>query len=223
MDCRTECIEIQEFDTVRDCLVGLARDTRLHSCKRLNQILADTQILYALYKKHHWLMRGATFYQLHLLLDKHADEQNELIDKIAERVQTLGGIAVSDPRHVAELTKIRRAPKGCEEVPAMLSRLLEAHETILVDAHDAAAKIAELGDDGSNDLIVSEVIRTGELEAWFLVEHLVDTPLVRVLADARQHNAEPLDLGFFCAERLTLPTPRSLYLSGDATKSRGHA
>jgi len=89
--------------------------------------------------------------------------------------------------------------------------------------HDAAAKIAELGDDGSNDLIVSEVIRTGELEAGFLVEHLVDTPLVRVLADARQHNAEPLDLGFFCAERLTLPTPRSLYLSGDATKSRGHA
>jgi starvation-inducible DNA-binding protein len=223
MDCRTECIEIQEFDTVRDFPVGLARDTRLHSCKRLNQILADTQILYALYKKHHWLMRGATCYQLHLLLDKHADEQNELIDKIAERVQTLGGIAVGDPRHVAELTKIRRAPNGCEEVPAMLSRLLEAHETILVDAHDAAAKIAELGDDGSNDLIVSEVIRTGELEAWFLVEHLVDTPLVRVLADARQHNAEPLDLGFFCAERLTLPTPRSLYLSGDATKSRGHA
>lgn len=118
MDCRTECIEIQEFDTVRDFLVGLARDTRLHSCKRLNQILADTQILYALYKKHHWLMRGATFYQLHLLLDKHADEQNELIDKIAERVQTLGGIAVGDPRHVAELTKIRRAPNGCEEVPA---------------------------------------------------------------------------------------------------------
>src|ERR1700686_4770369 len=197
MDCRTECIEIQEFDTVRDFLVGLSRDARLYSCQRLNKILADTHILYALYKKHHWLMRGATFYQLHLLLDKHAGEQNELIDKTAERVQTLGGVAVGDPRHVAELTKIRRAPIGCEEVPAMLSRLLEAHETILVDGHDAAAKIAELGDDGSNDLIVSEVIRPGELEAWFLVEHLVDTPLVRVLADARQHNAEPLNLGFF--------------------------
>jgi starvation-inducible DNA-binding protein len=64
MDCRTECIEIQEFDTVRDFPVGLARDTRLHSCKRLNQILADTQILYALYKKHHWLMRGAPFISL---------------------------------------------------------------------------------------------------------------------------------------------------------------
>jgi starvation-inducible DNA-binding protein len=169
-------VEIQEFGTVRHFPLSLARDARLNSCQRLNRILADTQILYALYKKHHWLMRGATFYQLHLLLDKHAEEQNELIDKTAERVQTLGGIAVGDPRHVAEVTKIPRAPDGCEEVPAML---LEAHETILTDAHSAAAKVAELGDDGSNDLIVSDVIRTGELQAWFLVEHLVDTPLVR--------------------------------------------
>jgi starvation-inducible DNA-binding protein len=124
-------------------------------------------------------MRGATFYQLHLMLDKHAEEQAELIDEMAERIQTLGGVAVGDPRLVAEVTQIPRAPDGCEEAPAMLSRLLEAHEIILIDAHDAAAKVGELGDDGSNDLIVSNVIRTGERQAWFLAEHLVDTPLVR--------------------------------------------
>lgn len=140
--------------------------------------MADTQILYAFYKKHHWLMRGASFYQLHLLLDKHAGEQLALIDAMAERIQTLGGIAVGDPRHVAELTRIPRAPDGCEEVPAMLSRLLEAHELILVDAHEAAAKAQGLGDDGTNDIIVSNVIRTNELQCWFLAEHLVDTPLV---------------------------------------------
>ena len=171
--------EVQEFGTVRQFPLGLSRDTRLYSCQRLNQVLADTQILYALYKKHHWLMRGATFFQLHLLLDKHAGEQLELVDLIAERVQTLGGVAVGDPRHVAEITAIPRPPNGAEEVPAMLSRLLEAHETILIDAHDAAAKATEMGDDGTNDLLVSNVIRTGELEAWFLAEHLVDTPLVR--------------------------------------------
>jgi starvation-inducible DNA-binding protein len=151
----------------------------MYSCQRLNRISADTQILYALYKKHHWLVRGHTFYQLHLLLDKHAGEQLALIDTLAERIQTLGGVAVGDPRHVAELTQIPRSPDGVEEVPAMLSRLLEAHESILIDAHDAAAHVAELGDDGTNDLLVSEVIRTGEMEAWFLAEHLVDTPLVR--------------------------------------------
>jgi len=171
--------EIQEFGTVRQFPLALSYETRMYSCQRLNQLLADSQILYALYKKHHWLMRGATFYQLHLLLDKHADEQLALVDKIAERVQTLGGIAVGDPRHVAELTKVPRPPDGCEEVPAMLSRLLEAHELILSDAHDAAARVAALGDDGTNDLLVSDVIRTGELQAWFLAEHLVDTPLVR--------------------------------------------
>ena len=171
--------EIQAFGTVRQFPLALSYETRMYSCQRLNQILADSHILYALYKKHHWLMRGATFYQLHLLLDKHADEQLALVDKIAERVQTLGGIAVGDPRHVAEITKVPRPPNGCEEVPAMLSRLLEAHETILSDAHDAATHVAALGDDGTNDLIVSDIIRTGELQAWFLAEHLVDTPLVR--------------------------------------------
>jgi starvation-inducible DNA-binding protein len=171
--------EIQAFGTVRQFPLGLSYDTRMYSCQRLNMLLADTQILYALYKKHHWLVRGVTFYQLHLLLDKHASEQLALVDTIAERVQTLGGVAVGDPRLAAELTRIPRAPDGVEEVPAMLSRLLEAHETILIDAHEAAARAAEMGDDGTNDLLVSDVIRTGELEAWFLAEHLVDTPLVK--------------------------------------------
>jgi len=168
--------EIQEFGTVRLFPLGLSHDARAYSCQRLNQILADTQILYSLYKKHHWLMRGPTFYQLHLLLDKHADEQLALIDTIAERVQSLGGVAVGDPRHVAEITRISRPPNGCEEVPAMLSRLLEAHEAILIDAHDAAAKAAQQGDDGTNDLLVSNVIRTGELQVWFIAEHLVEVP-----------------------------------------------
>ncbi|MEU9204757.1 DNA starvation/stationary phase protection protein [Streptomyces sp. NPDC048332] len=170
---------IQEFGTVKQFPIGLSYEARMYSCQRLNKALADTQILYGLYKKHHWLMRGATFYQLHLVLDKHAGEQLELIDTLAERVQSLGGVAVGDARHVAEITSIPRPPDGVEEVPAMLARLLEAHEAILVDAHDAAARTIELGDDGTNDLLVSQVIRTGELQTWFLAEHLVDTPLVR--------------------------------------------
>ena len=172
-------VEIQKYGTVRQFPVGLSYDTRMYSCERLNQILADTQILNSLYKKHHWLMRGPTFYQLHLLLDKHSGEQLEIIDAVAERVQTLGGVAVSDPRHVAEITVVPRPPDGAEEVPAMLSRLLEAHETILIASHDAAKRADEMGDDGTNDLLVSEVIRVGELQSWVLAEHLVDTPVVR--------------------------------------------
>jgi starvation-inducible DNA-binding protein len=176
--------QVQQFGTVRQFPLGLSYETRIDSCQRMNHVLADSQILYALYKKHHWLMRGPTFYQLHLLLDKHASEQLALIDLLAERVQTLGGVAMGDPRHVAEITCVPRPPDGAEEVPAMLSRLLAAHETILIHAHDDAARAAKLGDDGTNDLLVSDVIRTGELQAWFLAEHLVDTPLVRVSGPA---------------------------------------
>ena len=134
--------------------------------------------MYSLYKKHHWLVAGPTFYQLHLLFDKHAEEQLELIDLLAERVQTLGGIAVSDPRHVAEITKIERPPNGREDVPAMISRLLEGHEIVLEAVRDAIKRTEKNEDWGSNDLLMSDVLRRNELQVWFVAEHLVDVPLV---------------------------------------------
>ncbi|UBF30393.1 DNA starvation/stationary phase protection protein (plasmid) [Kovacikia minuta CCNUW1] len=171
--------EIQQFGTLRDLPIALNPKVRNESCALINQILADTIVLYHLYKKHHWLMRGHTFYQLHLLLDKHASEQIELIDTLGERVQTLGGVAIADPRHVAEVTKIQRPPNGVEEVPVMLSRLLEAHELIIQELRVAIDKTATSQDSGTNDLLVSQALRLHETQVWFLAEHLVDTPLVR--------------------------------------------
>jgi starvation-inducible DNA-binding protein len=171
--------EVQAFGTVRLFPIALSYEARMESCQLLNQILADSMILYSHYKKHHWLVRGHTFYQLHLLLDKHAGEQVELIDLIAERVQTLGGIAIADPRHVAEVTTIPRPPNGAEEVPAMLSRLLEAHEVIIGKVRDAITATAANRDDGTNDLLMSDVLRRHELQVWFIAEHLVDTPVTR--------------------------------------------
>ena len=113
--------EIQRFEALRSLPIGLDEGVRRESCAALNRILADSTILYSLYKKHHWLVAGPTFYQLHLLFDKHADEQLELVDLLAERVQSLGGIAIGDPRHVAELTSIERPPNGAEDVPAMIT------------------------------------------------------------------------------------------------------
>lgn len=169
---------IQEFGTVRLLPIALSHEARMQSCQMLNQILADTLILYSLYKKHHWQMRGPTFYQLHLLLDKHADEQLALIDTLAERVQILGGVAIADPRHVAEVTTIERAPDGVEEVPAMVARLLAAHETIITKVREAVEQTSHNGDGGSNDLLMGDLLRTHEQQVWFLAEHLVDTPLV---------------------------------------------
>ncbi len=170
--------EIQKFGSLRLLPIALAAETRGQSVQLLNRILADSSILYAMYKKFHWLVAGPTFYQLHLLFDKHAAEQLELVDLLAERVQSLGGIAVGDPRHAAELTRIERPPNGAEEVPVMLGRLLEAHETIVTAVRDAIDATEKNGDWGSNDLLMSDVLRRHELQVWFLAEHLVDVPLV---------------------------------------------
>ncbi len=171
--------EIQPFGALARYPLGLDDDVRQASVQMLNPLLSDTMMLRDLYKKHHWQMTGPTFYQLHLLLDKHYEEQVELVDAIAERIQTLGGIAVAMPHDVAEMTRIERPPRGREEVPVQLSRLLDAHESMLIDARKCAEKAEEKGDLGTNDLLVSQVIRTHELEVWFLAEHLVDTPLVQ--------------------------------------------
>jgi starvation-inducible DNA-binding protein len=170
--------EIQAFGTVVSMPIDLAADTRRTSADNLNQVLADTITLRDLYKKHHWQVAGPTFYQLHLLFDKHFTEQNELVDLIAERIMMLGGVSVAMAPDVAEMTLIPRPPKGREEVPVQISRLLHAHEIVLKEARAMARKAAEDGDDGTNDLLVSNVVRTNEMQVWFVSEHLVDAPLV---------------------------------------------
>jgi starvation-inducible DNA-binding protein len=176
---RQSAKEIQKFGTViRDLPIGLDEGARTEMCERLNLLLADTASLRDLYKKSHWQVGGPTFYQLHLLFDKHFEEQVELVDLLAERVQILGGVSVAMAHDVAELTRLERPPKGREEVPVQLSRLLEAHALIIKDTRELAKRASALDDDGSNDLLVSSVLRTNEMEVWFLSEHLVDMPLV---------------------------------------------
>ena len=170
--------EVQRFGTTRLLPIALAKDARSDSCRLLNEVLADSMVLYAMYKKHHWLVGGPTFYQLHLLFDKHAEEQIEVIDLVAERVQSLGGIAVGDPRHAAELTTIDRPPNGAEDVPAMIHRLLNAHETILEKVRAAIDKTEKSKDWGTNDLLMSDVLRRHELQVWFIAQHVVDEPLI---------------------------------------------
>jgi starvation-inducible DNA-binding protein len=170
---------VQEFGTIVKLPSGLEEDVVLESTQNLNQVLADTIMLRDLYKKHHWQVSGHTFYQLHLLFDKHYEEQAKLVDKIAERIQSLGGVAIALPHDVSEHTRIERAPIHREEVPVQLSRLLEAHELILKEAREYAKTAADKGDDGTNDLLVSDVIRTNEMHVWFLAEHLVAMPLVQ--------------------------------------------
>jgi starvation-inducible DNA-binding protein len=170
--------ELQRFGALRQLPIALSAEARTESCQLVNEILADSMVLAALYKKAHWNAAGPTFYQLHLLFDRHYEEQVELVDALAERVQMLGGISVGDPRHAAELTSIPRPPDGAEEVPVVLSRLLDAHETIIEKVREALDKTEESKDMGTNDLLMGDVLRRHEMQVWFLAEHVVEVPLV---------------------------------------------
>src|ERR1700690_1123556 len=169
--------EIQPYGKIAKLPIALDEKVCEASAENLNQILADTMTLRDMYKKHHWQVAGPTFYQLHLLFDKHHGEQDELVDTIAERIQLLGGVSIAMAADVAETTIIPRPPRGREEAPVQISRLLEAHEFILKEARTMAREASEVGDDGTNDLLVSDVIRGNELQVWFLSEHLVSMPL----------------------------------------------
>jgi starvation-inducible DNA-binding protein len=169
--------EIQPYRHLVRMPIALSEAVCTESVENLNQLLADTITLRDLYKKHHWQVAGPTFYQLHLLFDKHYEQQNDLVDAIAERIQLLGGVSIAMAHDVAETTLIPRPPKGREEPPVQISRLLHAHEIVLEEARTMARLAAEHGDDGTNDLIVSDVIRGNELQVWFVAEHVVDVPL----------------------------------------------
>jgi len=169
--------EIQPYGHLVRMPIALSENACKESVENLNQLLADTITLRDLHKKHHWQVAGPTFYQLHLLFDKHYDEQNELVDAIAERIQLLGGVSIAMAPDVAEMTLIPRPPKGREEVPVQISRLLHAHEIVLKESRTMARLAAESGDDGTNDLVVSDVIRRNELQVWFVSEHVVPMPL----------------------------------------------
>ena len=170
--------EIQPYGHLVKLPIALSESACRESVENLNQLLADTIALRDLYKKHHWQVAGPTFYQLHLLFDKHYEQQNELVDAIAERIQLLGGVSIAMAHDVAETTLIPRPPKGREEVPVQISRLLHAHEIVLKESRTMARLASEAGDDGTNDLLVSDVIRRNELQVWFVAEHVVDVPMV---------------------------------------------
>ncbi len=170
--------EIQPFGALVNYPLALSESAKQASVATLNQILVDTVSLLAMYKKHHWQVSGPTFYQLHLLFDKHFEEQEKLVDLIGERIQTLGGIALVMPADVAAATRIEVPPKGREEVPVQLSRLLEAHEIVLREAREGVRQAEQNEDHVTSDLLVTDVLRTNEMQVWFVSEHLVNTPAV---------------------------------------------
>ncbi len=149
------------------------------SVDNLNQLLADAMCMRDMYNKHRWQATGPAFYQLHEFFGKHAVEQSKIVDTIAERIMMLGGISISMAQEVADTTNIPPPPRGCECPEAQLSRLLQAHEITLQSARTMARRAIEMGDVGTNDMLVSDVIRINESHSQWVAKHLDKTPPCR--------------------------------------------
>lgn len=163
---------VQPFGHLLSVRIGLSAEVRHKSVATLNRLLAHTLALRDLYKKAHWQTYGVTFYQLHLLYDKHAEEQAAIADELAERIQMLGGVCLALAADVVQESRIARAPRGRESVTRQLERLVEGHSMILGEGRQLARAAAEINDDGTNDLIVGRIVRGNEQQSWFVAEHL---------------------------------------------------
>ena len=163
----------QRFGDILPVSIALPEDTRKASVLDLNRALADSIVLRDLYEKHHWQVSGPTFRELHLMFDDHQSAQGELIDLVAERIMQLGGVCIAMGADAAAETEIPPPPRDRETAVAQLQRLLQAHEIVLSFARQAARRASERKDDGTNDLLVSDLIRLNEKQVWFVNQHLV--------------------------------------------------
>lgn len=176
---RTDQI-VQRFGHLISVDIGLRAEVRHKSVAALNRLLAHTLALRDLYKKAHWQTHGITFYQLHLLFDNHAQEQAAIADELAERIQMLGGVCLALAEDVLQESRISRAARDRESVTRQLARLVEGHKLILGEGRELARAVADTKDEGTNDLIISRVIRSNEQQSWFVAEHLEHQSNIRL-------------------------------------------
>ena len=159
--------EIQAYGSVSHSLpLELEEPVRLEITERLNQLLADTITIRDLYKKSHWQVAGPTFYQLHLLFDKHFEQQSELVDAIAERIRALGFPAPGTYTEFAKLSSIPETP-GVPPATDMVRLLVEGHEAVARTARKIFPAVEKASDEPTADLLTQR-LQVHEKTAWML-------------------------------------------------------
>jgi len=155
-------------DNARKTFLGKSDNELQRSTAILQSILANTIFIYSLYKKYHWHVVGKDFYEYHLLFDKHAEQQLPIIDAVAERLRTLGEIAPGMPQDIIKNSTLKE-PSGATQDPViMVNNLLKIHEAYIQEVRGAIEITNTSGDEGTNDLLVSDVLRVHELQTWFI-------------------------------------------------------
>lgn len=162
----------------KDLKLGFKENGFKKEEKNLQIALANSIFIYNLYKKYHWHVRGRDFYQYHLLFDEHAKQQLPIIDSLAERLRTLGFMAPGMPGDV-ERNKSVNEPDTSDFTPLVLCEsLLKVHDAYLKHLRSTIDIADEVDDEGTEDFLVSDVLRVHELQVWFLRSSIENTEVI---------------------------------------------
>ena len=134
----------------------------------LNHVLADGNVLYIKLRKFHWNLSGDNFMELHKLFEEQYDAVAEAIDEVAERISTLGGVAIGTTSEFAELSLLIENPGKIPTNQEMIKELVNDHETIVKSLRKFVDDTEEkYGDKGTSDFLTG-LMQAHEKMAWKL-------------------------------------------------------
>jgi starvation-inducible DNA-binding protein len=135
----------------------------------LNEILADTFVLYVKTKNFHWHVSGPHFRDYHLMFDEQAEQIFSTTDELAERVRKIGGTTVRSLGHITKLTSLTENNEGFVEPHDMLRELIDDHQKVVAKMRKAH-KLAEDHEDVATASLLENFIDGTERRLWFLFE-----------------------------------------------------
>lgn len=159
---------VPKLHTTRNDLPAVVREKAI---ELLNQHLADTSDLYSQTKQAHWNVKGAHFYQLHLLFDTLAEAVEGYVDMIAERTAALGGTALGTVRQSAERSRLPEYPLDATDDRLHLAALRDRYAALAKSSRAAIDAAAAFEDADTADLF-TQMSRGLDQHLWMLEAHL---------------------------------------------------
>ena len=152
--------------------IDLSANVREGVVTLLNQTLAASLDLKTQVKQAHWNVKGKDFFQLHELFDEMADEIEEYVDMVAERVTALGATALGTARMAADNSVLPEYPLDAIDGEEHVAALADRYAIYAKHVRDAIDATDDLGDADTADLY-TEISRTIDKRLWFLEAHLI--------------------------------------------------
>jgi len=161
----------QSVDQVVENPLGLDKDKAREIVQALNRDLASEYVLYQQYKKHHWLVEGAEYWQIHKLLDEHTGQVLKYADMLAERITALSGVPISGPGEQERVAYIQHEPEGLYDLREMLENDQRGGQVIVLNLREHIELTNRLGDYGTEHLL--REILLGQEELVHQLDHLL--------------------------------------------------